>query len=148
MLRKYSVTSLAIFLMFGVMLAGCVLKESQEKPALKRDSQVVVQSVAEGYVNISTDQLKAKIDAGEDFVLLDVREPYEYEAGHIEGAKLLPVGEIEERWHELDLTREIVVYCRSGRRSAIAAEKLIRLGFKKVKNMTGGILDWSYEVVK
>ncbi|GAG18733.1 unnamed protein product, partial [marine sediment metagenome] len=70
------------------------------------------------------------------------------EAGHIKGAKLLPVGEIEERWHELDPTREIVVYCRSGRRSAIAAEKLIRLGFKKVKNMTGGILDWPYEVVK
>ncbi len=64
MLRKYSVTSLAIFLMFGV-LAGCVPKESQEKPALKRDSQVVVQTVAEGYVNISADQLKAKIDAGE-----------------------------------------------------------------------------------
>ncbi len=63
MLRKYSVTSLAIFFMFGVMLAGCVPKESQEKPALKRDSQVVVQTVAEGYVNISTDQLKAKIDA-------------------------------------------------------------------------------------
>jgi len=148
MLRKYSVTSLAIFFMFGVMLAGCVPKESQEKPALKRDFQVVVQTVAEGYVNISADQLKAKIDAGKDFVLLDVREPYEYEAGHIKGAKLLPVGEIEERWHELDPTREIVVYCRSGRRSAIAAEKLIRLGFKKVKNMTGGILDWPYEVVK
>lgn len=55
MLRKYSVTSLAIFLMFGVMLAGCVPQESQKKPALKRNSQVVVQTVAEGYVNISTD---------------------------------------------------------------------------------------------
>ena len=134
--------------MLGVMLAGCVPKESREKPALKRGPQAVIETVAEGYVNISADQLKAKIDAGENFTLLDVREPYEYKAGHIKDAKLLSVGEIEERWHELDPVREIVVYCRSGRRSAIAAEKLVKLGFKKVKNLIGGILNWPYEVVK
>ena len=146
--RKYSLASLAIFLMLGVMLAGCVPKKSREKPAFKRGPQAVVETVAEGYVNISADQLKVKIDAGENFTLLDVRELYEYKAGHIKGAKLLPVGEIEERWSELDPAREIVVYCRSGRCSAIAAEKLVKLGFKKVKNLTGGILGWPYEVVK
>ena len=147
-LRKYPVASLATLLVLGVVFAGCVPKESRQKPEFKKDSQAVVQTAPQGYVNITADELKAMIDAGENFALLDVREPYEYEAGHINGAKLLPVGEIEERWHELDPAREIVIYCRGGRRSAIAAEKLIDLGFKNVKNLIGGILDWPYEVVK
>ena len=83
-------TSLATLLVLGVVLAGCVPKESPQKPEPKKDSQAVVQIAPEGYVNISADELKAMIDARENFTLLDVREPYEYEAGHINGAKLLP----------------------------------------------------------
>ena len=60
----------------------------------------------------------------------------------------IPVGEIEKRWEELDLASEIVVYCRSGVRSATAAVKLAKLGFKRVKNLTGGILNWPYGVIK
>ena len=148
MSRKYFVASLAVFLGLGVMLAGCRPREVQEKPAPKGSPQAAVETLPQGYVNISADQLKVKIDAGENFTLLDVRELYEYKAGHIKGAKLLPVGEIEERWSELDPAREIVVYCRIGRRSAIAAERVVKLGFKKVKNLIGGISGWPYEVVK
>ncbi|MFQ6066247.1 MAG: rhodanese-like domain-containing protein [bacterium] len=148
MCRKYSLASLAIFLVLGVMFSGCVPKKTPEKPAPKSDSQAVVETLPEGYHNISAAQLKAKIDGGENFILLDVREPSEYKMGHIKGAKLLPVGEIEERWHELDPAREVVVYCRSGHRSTIAAEKLVKLGFNKVKNLLGGILDWPYGIIK
>lgn len=148
MVRKYSAASLLTLLVLGAVLAGCVPKKCLEEGELKNDSQVPVQAALEGYLNISPDELKAMIDAGESFVLLDVREAHEYEAGHISGAKLLPVGEIGKRWQELDPASEIVVYCRSGVRSATAAVKLGKLGFKDVKNLTGGILDWPYGVIK
>ena len=148
MVRKYSAASLVTLLVLGAVLAGCVPKKCLEEGELKKGSRVPVQTAPEGYLNVSPDELKAMIDAGESFILLDVREAHEYEAGHISGAKLLPVGEIEKRWQELDPVSEIVVYCRSGVRSATAAVKLVKLGFKRVKNLTGGILNWPYGVIK
>jgi len=79
--------------------------------------------------------------------LLDVREPNEWEIGHLPGATRISVNELQSWLNELDTAREMVVYCRCGVRSGRAVDMLIRAGFHKVKNMIGGILRWSDEVV-
>jgi len=81
------------------------------------------------------------------FVLVDVRQPEEYRAGHIPGAILIPLGELEARHDELEKDNKIVIYCRSGHRSMGAAILLCGLGFKDVYTMDGGMLDWDYEVL-
>ena len=83
-----------------------------------------------------------------EFQLLDVRQPREYEAGHIPGAKLIPLGELEYRYGELDRDKRIIPYCRSGHRSMAASTLLCGLGFSNVYNLNGGIRKWDYEVVK
>ncbi len=88
-------------------------------------------------------ELKAKQDAGEPFVLVDVREPYEYEIAKIPGSILIPLGEIERRAEELPDDQEIVLQCRSGMRSAQALGVLQSKGFTNLANLKGGILAWS-----
>jgi len=87
-------------------------------------------------------------DTESEFQLLDVRQPREYEAGHIPGAKLIPLGELEYRYGELDKDRGIILYCRTGHRSMAASVLLCGLGFENVYNLNGGICTWDYEVVK
>lgn len=84
-----------------------------------------------------------------DVLILDVRERWEFDDGHIENAVLLPYNEIEERAEEVieSSSQIILVYCRSGRRSAEAARMLSRLGFLYVYDF-GGILDWPYEIIR
>jgi rhodanese-related sulfurtransferase/rubrerythrin len=82
-----------------------------------------------------------------EFSLLDVRQPVEYEAGHIPGAVLIPLGELEARQAELDRSKKTIVYCRSGHRSMAAAIALCGLGFKGVHQLDGGILNWPYETI-
>ncbi|MBI4285069.1 MAG: hypothetical protein HY670_04100 [Chloroflexi bacterium] len=86
-------------------------------------------------------------DKENEYLLLDVRQPEEYAAGHIPGAKLVPLGELEARQGELDRRKKVIAYCHSGRRSMAAAIALTELGFKAVYNMTGGIASWPYETV-
>jgi sulfur-carrier protein adenylyltransferase/sulfurtransferase len=90
--------------------------------------------------------LKAKMDRGDNFVLIDVREPHEYQICRIPGSKLIPLGEVPKRVNELNSADDIVVHCKMGGRSAKAVEFLKQAGFKKVKNMKGGILAWSDQV--
>jgi adenylyltransferase/sulfurtransferase len=90
--------------------------------------------------------VKAKIDRGDSFVLIDVREPHEYQICNIPQAKLLPLGELPKRVHELNSADEIVAHCKSGVRSAKAVDFLKQSGFRKVRNMKGGILAWSDKV--
>jgi len=82
-----------------------------------------------------------------EFLLLDVRQPEEYEAGHIPGAMLIPLGELEARREELERDKKIITYCRSGHRGMAAAIALCGLGFKDVHNLEGGILNWRYETI-
>ena len=99
------------------------------------------------YINITPDDAKKIMDSGEDYVLLDVREKDEYDAGHIPGAILIPHGEISERAENVIVNKDvqILVYCRSGRRSKIASESLLELGYTNIKEF-GGIIDWQYEI--
>src|SRR5450631_198509 len=91
---------------------------------------------------IQPEDLKRRLDAGEDIFVLDVREPHEYQICNL-GGYLIPVGDLPNRAHELDSSRNMVVYCRSGARSAKAVEFLRQAGFKNVTNLAGGILRWS-----
>lgn len=96
--------------------------------------------------DITPAQLKARLDAGENLVLLDVREPNEWELGRIEGARLIPVNSVTAHAGELSTADEIVLYCRSGVRSARALQSLRELGFRKLWNLHGGILAWANEI--
>ena len=101
------------------------------------------------YKQISQSEAKEIMDSNENVIILDVRELYEYEEGHIKGAVLIPYTEIENRAAtELpDKESVILVYCRSGRRSKIAAQTLADLGYKNVMEF-GGINDWEYGIEK
>ena len=101
------------------------------------------------YDQISRAEAQALMDSESGYIILDVREQYEYDEGHIPGAILIPYGAIADRAEkELpDKNQLILVYCRSGRRSKIAAEELVKLGYTNVKEF-GGIIDWKYEIVK
>jgi molybdopterin/thiamine biosynthesis adenylyltransferase/rhodanese-related sulfurtransferase/molybdopterin converting factor small subunit len=91
-------------------------------------------------------ELKQKIDRGDDFVLIDVREPHEYKICNIPGAKLIPLGEFPKHVGEFDPNADIVIHCRSGMRSAKACAVLRQNGFQHVRNVVGGILAWSDKV--
>jgi adenylyltransferase/sulfurtransferase len=91
---------------------------------------------------IEVEELKRKLDAGENVFILDVRQPHEYQICNLEGY-LIPLGDLPKRVHELDSSREIVAHCRSGQRSAEAVEFLRAAGFQKVWNLKGGILAWA-----
>jgi len=95
---------------------------------------------------ISVNELKRKMDAREAFKLVDVREPFEYEIARIDGAQLIPLGEIAERAGELQREQQIVVHCHSGTRSAQAVRLLQHRGFNNVYNLEGGIDAWSDQI--
>ncbi len=96
--------------------------------------------------DIEAPELKAKLDRGDKFTLIDVREPHEFQICRIPGSILIPLGELPKRVGELDQNAEIVAHCKSGARSAKAVDFLKQAGFRKVRNMKGGILAWSDKV--
>src|SRR5213080_3487244 len=95
---------------------------------------------------ISVHELKRKTETREAFELIDVREPFEYEIARIDGAKLIPLGEIADRTDELQREQPIVVHCHSGKRSAQAVRLLQQRGFSNVYNLEGGIDAWSDQI--
>ena len=101
------------------------------------------------YDQISGAEAKALMDIENGYIIIDARTQEEYDEGHILGAILIPEYEIADRAEQElpDKDQLILVYCRSGRRSKIAAEELVKLGYTNVKEF-GGIIDWEYEIVK
>ena len=97
---------------------------------------------------ITPSELKGRIDAGDGVALLDVREPFEAQIADLpeNGQDRIPLGELMDRYAELDSGNEIVVYCRSGGRSERAAAFLLQNGFERVHNLKGGVLCWRAEV--
>ncbi|HEX8458444.1 MAG TPA: rhodanese-like domain-containing protein [Pyrinomonadaceae bacterium] len=96
---------------------------------------------------ITATELKQRLDRGDDLQIIDVREPNEYETARIEGARLIPLGQVVGRMNEIDGSRETVVHCKLGGRSAKAIEALTRAGFAgRLVNLKGGITAWSNEV--
>lgn len=108
--------------------------------------QDIENSQEAGYVNITAEQAKEIMDSQEDYIILDVRTQDEFDESRIPGAILIPHDEITENAEDLltDKDQLILVYCRSGRRSKLAAEALVELGYTNIKEF-GGIIDWPYE---
>jgi molybdopterin/thiamine biosynthesis adenylyltransferase/rhodanese-related sulfurtransferase len=102
-------------------------------------------AMTDGIQEITATELKARQDRGEKLFILDVREPHEYQICNLNG-KLIPLGELSRRVNELDSSVEMVVHCRSGKRSADAIHFLQTAGFKKLLNLKGGVLAWADEV--
>ena len=110
-------------------------------PQAVQDNAALVNEIPQ----ISVTEFKQERDAGKDNFLLDVREPHEFQIANLNGY-LIPLGDLEKRVNELDTSREIVVQCKTGGRSQRAAETLHRMGFKKVRNLAGGIQAWSEQI--
>ncbi|MBI4428724.1 MAG: molybdopterin-synthase adenylyltransferase MoeB [Ignavibacteriales bacterium] len=98
-----------------------------------------------GEFEMTVEELKKRLDEKNDVFVLDVREPHEYEIVNL-GGHLIPLNDLPARVHELDSSREIVVHCHHGPRSQRATEFLVQLGFKKVKNLMGGIDEWAAKI--
>lgn len=94
-------------------------------------------------IDIEIPALKVKLDAKEDFLFIDVREPFEYAEYNL-GAKLIPLGNLAGALNDLEpyKEKEIIIHCRSGARSGTAKNMLAELGYKNVRNVLGGILEW------
>ena len=123
-----------VFLLLAVMLlTACGQDKENDQGAV--------------YVNITAEEAKQIMDSEEGYIILDVRTQEEYDQGHIPGAILIPDTEIKAKAEEVltDKDQLILVYCRSGRRSKLAAEALVELGYTNIKEF-GGIIDWPYEV--
>lgn len=129
-------------MVFGLLLAGIIV------PGPKQDNPDTGNNRIE-YRKISPAEAKSRIDSGDKVIILDVRTEEEFKSGHIPGAILIPNETIVKARPDLlpDLNAEILVYCRSGNRSAQAAKKLIAMGYTKVYDF-GGINNWPYEIVK
>lgn len=126
---------LILLLLAMTVLAGCGQDEKNEQEAV--------------YMNITAEQAKEIMDSQEGYIILDTRTQEEYDEGRIPGAILIPYDEVADRAEDIldDKDQLILVYCRSGRRSKLAAEDLVKLGYTNIKEF-GGIIDWPYEVVK
>jgi adenylyltransferase/sulfurtransferase len=99
-------------------------------------------TLTEARENVTVEELKDRMDRNADFVLVDVREPSEYDICRIPGAQLIPLGQLNERYLEIPNGREVIVHCRSGMRSARAAHFLKNRGYSNVHNLEGGVLAW------
>ena len=139
-MRKYIFITIIVL----ILLVGCAKKE----PGNITHGENQISGEDKGYINISAEKAKEMIDKGEYGVILDVRSLEEYNEGHIEEAILLPVSEIKEKVEAIipDKDEVVLLYCRSGRRSATAAKDLIEMGYDNVYDF-GGIIDWPYEIV-
>ena len=126
------------------LFSGCSLNENNQEETI---AATTTNSL--GYEQISGDEAKRIMDSEKDYIIIDARTDEEFNEGHIEGAILIPEYEIGDRAENEfpDKDKLILVYCRSGRRSKIAAQALADLGYTNVKEF-GGIIDWKYEVVK
>ena len=146
-MKHFRLFSLLLVSVLLISFGGCKAKEeaplSTEAPTTKTTEMINMT-----YEQISQDEAKRIMDTESDYIIIDARTQEEYDEGHIENAILIPEYEIQEKAPELipDKNALILVYCRSGRRSKIASEALVQLGYTNVKEF-GGIIDWEYEIV-
>ena len=141
MSKKIILLALAIITV-ATVFAGCTQKTNTEQTEA---TQVNIGT----YYQIPQDEAKRIMDEESDYIIVDAREQSEYYEGHIKGAIVIPYTEIEQKAEEMlpDKEQLILVYCRSGRRSKIAAQSLANMGYTNVKEF-GGIIDWQYGIEK
>ena len=143
-MKKLLIFSLALLLGYGI-LAGC---SAVKEPAPDVPDEPKEETKKNEYKQITQSEAKALMDSETNYIILDTREQYEFDEGHIAGAILIPYTEIEAKAANAlpDKGQLILVYCRSGRRSKLAAQALADSGYTNVQEF-GGIIDWEYGVV-
>lgn len=131
---------ITVLLLLTVLFAGCGKDTAQQTQA---PTEITKEAV---YVNITAQEAKEIMDSREGYVILDTRTQEEYDERHIPGAIVIPHDQIKEQAESLltDKDQLILVYCRSGRRSKLASEDLVALGYTNIMEF-GGIIDWPYE---
>ena len=141
-MNKKIILTVMIIILTAAVLAGCIQKTNKEQTEA---TQVNIGT----YYQIPQDEAKRIMDEESDYIIVDAREQSEYDEGHIKGAIVIPYTEIEQKAEEMlpDKEQLILVYCRSGRRSKIAAQSLANMGYTNVKEF-GGIIDWQYGIEK
>jgi rhodanese-related sulfurtransferase len=123
-------------LLGATLVAGC-------SPAKSAQSQPTAAAPApRQMINITAEELQKRLQAGEKPLIIDVREPDEFAAGHIQGARLAPLGRVEKEIADVPTSQEIILVCHSGNRSAQAYQVLAGVGYKHLKNMEGGMTAW------
>lgn len=146
-MKKYIIIP-GLLIMISLLLVSCSnANDSLEKMDFSDGScgNPVETETPEGYIKFTAEEAKAFMDEHPDSIILDVRRQDEYDSGHIPGAKLFPNEDIsKETAADLPEDKPLLVYCRTGKRSKQAAEKLLELGFSEVYDF-GGIKDWPYE---
>lgn len=143
--NKYIIITTLIFIaLFSLAstLDQCRTETSEIENIDESNNHIEEETKIPEIVQISSEEVYEIIIEEKDFLILDVRMTEEYIEGHIEGAELIPVSDLESRLNELPEDKPIIVYCRSGKRSKTAANILIENGFKEIYDMGGGILDW------
>ncbi len=128
---------LVVLMMVGCSAAGVVETEQPQEEATVQET-----APAERAQRIDVESAEFEEQMFGNYVLLDVRSYEEFDEGHIEGATLIPVDELADRWAEIEEYDKILVYCRSGNRSATASDILLDAGFTDVYNLLGGIKAW------
>ena len=143
-MKRFLVMSLALLLGCGILI-GCA---SERKPNEEAPDGGGSEKEKNTYKQISQSEAKALMDSEDNYIILDVRTQTEFDGGHIKGAVLIPDYDIEAKAEAMlpDKDQLILVYCRSGRRSKIASEKLAEMGYTNVREF-GGINDWQYGTV-
>ena len=147
-MKHFRLFSLLLASVLLISFGGCKAKE--EAPlSTEAHTTNTTEMINMTFEQISQDEAKRIMDTESDYIIIDARTQEEFDEGHIENAILIPEYEIQEKAPELipDKNALILVYCRSGRRSKIASEALVQLGYTNVKEF-GGIIDWEYEIVK
>ncbi len=149
MVRNQVLVVIVVLLLLALVVSGCSKQTgSSQNQSPPVSAGTPVNAPSGSYKDISGDDLQKLLDSKEKIAILDVREPFEYQAGHLKAAKLIPLGELTNRLGELDKAQTIVVVCASGARSAQAAQYLVDQGFTKVNNLAGGMMSWQGAVEK
>ena len=149
-MKKIIFTSTLLILCFILAACGAQKGNSSPNAGAEQGQQEdgVLESTQAQYHKIAAEEAKARMDSGDTITIVDVRTQEEFDEAHIEGATLIPnetIGDKDPQQLE-DKDAEILLYCRSGRRSKEAAEKLVALGYTAVYDF-GGIIDWPYDTV-
>lgn len=144
--KKFSTKKIIYYLVL-ILLIGVFSGCSNQSIGNSKEGSTSTMEVS--YNKVTPEEAKEKLENEKEIILLDVRTKEEYETGHIKDAILTPVDNLKEDASKNLKDKEtlIIVYCRSGNRSAIAANVLVELGYKNVYDL-GGIIDWPYEVIK
>ena len=138
---------IVVMVLVALLLVGCSAvnvddtEQSKQTAAQSVEVQEETQLERAERIDVTSAEFEAQMNG--NYVLLDVRSYDEFDEGHIEGATLIPVDELAERWSEIEEYDKILVYCRSGNRSVAASDILLDAGFQDVYNLLGGIGAWS-----